>query len=1128
MPGLNTWRSNRIEHLATLLAEQLRQDPPADPFSPVDVLVGSRGMGRWLSHRLADQLGICAHVRFPFPAARLERLLTSLIGDAAEGPDPWADDVLWLALAEELPALLPRDDFATVRAYLGADAGPLDARAAALARELAAVFDRYHTYRPALACAWSGEDRRPEVEAGDLGWQRVLWQRLSERLAPRRHRASHTVQAIELLRRSPPGTISLEPQRLFGVSALPPLWLDLLGALALHTDVDLYLLTPSHEFWAELGRLDGSWRGRDRDELSAELLERGVDPGHPLLASMGRSQRDLQLILESRPEGYVDHGAGLFTDPTAPGPGSALATLQRDILRATHPALHEPVEPSPDDDSIQLHTCHGPTRQVEVLRDIIVGLMDDHPHLQPRDFVVMTPDITSYAPLISAVFAEGEGWPRGDRWRGSGTPRLPFFVDDLGLSSTNPVAEALLGVLDAVGGRLEFSGVFDLLSLPPVLERFGLPADELPRVQGWLQQAGVRWGADEAHRAAVGQPRDEQNTWLFGLRRLLLGSVMADSGELFAGRVLPFDAVEGGSSALLGPVADFVESLVERVNALSAARPLGEWVAEAAITVERLTACEPNEAWITRQVVESLEELTAQAAAAGSTRALTTDAFTALLRGRLERPAGHTRQQSGAITFCALVPMRSVPYRVVCLLGLDDGSFPRLSRGAAFDLTARHPRPGDRDPRDEDRALFLEALLSAREHLVVLSTGRDAHTGEDRPPAVPVGELRDVLDQTFAPPGGAAAAWTRQHPLQAFSPANFDGRAGRPWSFDPRLLRAAEVSRQPADDPTPFLSAEGPAPPALPEVELDDLIALLRNPSEHLLRRRLRLDLRDFTELAQNREAVSLDGLSRWKLRQLALDLLLEGHDMPTALPVLRARGELPLGYAAEAALRDAANTVSAALDRCAVPPGSGRPPAVPVDLWLPAGRLVGSVGNTWGTHLLDFSLGSESPRNLLRLWVRLLARRAVDPEVEHAVLVTATGTGSATSVSRIGLVAPENPLPLLDQLMQLYLDGRRRPLALTPATGMALAGAIRTLPPRPTDKDRARLLRACEKARAAWWGERDDPHHRLVWGDTTPTHDGDEPRSEFVTAALTVWGPIVDARRTDSKLRGWFAGGQP
>lgn len=1194
--GLFVFRSNRVEHLAAALGADLRSAPLPDPMSPELIVIGNRGMERWLSHQLAEQLGICANVQFWFP----QRVLDAELREAqpaehrALSPAAWQPQALAWSILHELPGLLAEGDPALLGPLRGAlgessilhDVPVVDRRAWSLAAELAQVFDRLVAYRPNEALAWT---RGAGADEALIPWQPLLWSRLIARVGAE-HGASQLERALPRWR-SGAAKPTVPRVSIFGVSLLPPAWLEQLMGLAHHIPVNLYLLAPSRAWWADLaGRIDRSaldLRTLERDEALPRALglDEAHDQLHPLLRSLGRVPRDLQVLLaeleEAQGEAAVvqDVGDLLFNDPlrSTPRPG-LLHHLQHDLLEAHHPAALRAARPawSADDRSVQVHAAHGLLRQVEVLHDALITAFADDPTLEPRDVIVLCPDIEAAAPLIQAVFG-GAGREGGSA--------IPFRIADLSVRRLNPVADVLLRALELSQGRATASAVLDLLELEPVQRRFGLDGQSLRQLEDWIDQSGVRCAIDEAHRAGFeGQPAERANSWRFGLERLALGALGPDEGALLLG-VAPIDGVQGAGAGLAGRLIDACSTLFSAMIALTEARGLPDWCALLLGLIDELTEMDPEGAWLSRRVREAIEGLAEEGRLAQASLQVRPEAMLALLRGRFEVAAEALGMQSGAVTFCAMKPMRSVPYAVVAMLGLDEGAFPRQGSKRGFDPTELRPRPGDSNPRDEDRYLFLEALLAARARLLILYSGRDERSNQERPPAVPVSELLDALELTQASPDGRPlrAHLLFHHSLQAFHPDNFrplwppaPGEAQpRPWSHSEGLRRAAVAASAP---PAPLAPPPAPAPlPAVTEVNIDDLVAFFQSPARALLRRRLGIFLSRGAEAVADREPIELDALERWSLADTLLDARLRagpGADPAAVVRAVQARaravGGLPFGQSGEQAFLREHGLVEAILELIA-PLTTGSPTAVHRSITLrvsahPFGaaasaaaptelRLVGRSPTVFSPPGFDAPvtvlalIGQEDPKRLLRVWLPHLLRLATEAEGSpRAVLAHGSVVKGVPKAELKGFGAPSAEDPRgwaqaqLEALLRLYLLGQTAPLPLPTLAGYAFAKATHgklelgallapdTLPPE-AEQLRQQALAAALAAFGSPGGggfgatDHDDPYLRRAWQQGHPVLGaadgaaGGAPTPAFVEAALTLWHPLLSARCTTQKI---------
>ena len=876
-----------IEALGRLLAE-----PLADPFAPDVIAVPTRGMERWLTQRMSASLGatagrsdgICANVEFPFPR-RLAGDAVAAASGIEPDEDPWLPQRAVWPLLEVVGECLQEPWLGSLARHLGSeDDADRRARRFATVRHLAELFDRYALHRPAMVCGWARGESGVPAEAE---WQAELWRRLRERLAEPSP-AERLEPACERLRADPALVDLPERISLFGLTRLPAGHLEVLRALAAGREVHVFLLHPSPALWERIGSRPPVVR-RAEDHTAALADNR-------LLASWGQDAREMQLVLGTHE--HADHH-----HPVELGDDTLLSRIQADV-RANRPAPGIPLPGVPDarphldpkDRSVQIHACHGRARQVEVLRDAILHLLEEDDTLQPRDVIVMCPDIETFAPLIQATFGAGEVVeddelePLAPELRPTD---LRVRLADRSLRQTNPVLGVVAQLLDLAGRRLTASDVLDLADREPVRRRFRLEDEDLARIRDWVADSGIRWGLDAAHRAPYKLQDLAAGTWKAGLDRVLVGVTMTEEGHRLFGGVLPVDDVESLAIDLAGRLAELVDRLQAAVDDFATAKPVGEWAQALATAADALTATSQRDAWQRAQLERILGDVVGEAAGAGGV-ALTLLEVRALLAERLQGRPTRANFRTGHLTICTLVPMRSVPHRVVCLLGLDDAAFPRKAPRDGDDIMLLDPHVGDRDPRPEDRQMLLDALMAASDRLIVSYSGNDVRTNTPRPPAVPVGELLDTIDRTVR--GDARAQVLVRHPLQPFDPRNFKpGELGGDgaWSFNRVTLDGARAMEQDRVEPPPFLA--GPLPPvATPVLELEDLVAFVRHPVRAFLRQRLGFGVGTYADEVADALPIDLDPLESWQIGQRMLDARLAGATADAAVGAERARGELP------------------------------------------------------------------------------------------------------------------------------------------------------------------------------------------------------------------------------------------
>jgi len=1096
-------RSNRVEALVEGLAQTL-ETPLEDPFASETIVVQSRGTAAWLAMQLARRFGIWAGAEFPFPRRFLHGLFGTVVG-AAPVDAFAAPHLLWSVLAE-LPEHMGHQSFAELERYMREDAS--GRQRFQLAQRVAQVFDRYGVHRPDTMLRW---------EAGEHDdWQARLWRALCARIGSH-HPGAIAREFLQTLE-APTFDPSVLPPRIcvFGVSTLPPLYVHLFAALARHRPVHLFVISPSREYWGDTRSARATLREASRGASTADLVE----DAPPLLAALGSVGREFQSILESSTD-YRD--TDRYVDPamhaSAMHASAMLEVIQSDLLNLRHrgrPGDALPHAIAATDRSIAVHSCHSPMREVEVLHDQLLGWFAEDRDLQPHHVIVMMSDLEQYAPLVEAVFERDPNDPT----------YIPYSIADRSLRHESPTIEALHRVLELVGSRVVASTILDLLMLDPIAERFDIAPKDVDLLTRWVTESGVRWGIDADHRREHAQPAFDENTWQFGLRRLLVGYAMPTAGRAMWSDTLPYDEIEGQEAELLGRLTDLCHTLFTAVESLAAPRPVRAWQTDLTALLDNVFAGPERSARDLRQLRTILQTLADEADAAGFTGPLELEAMRVLIDERLEDDLPARGFLAGGVTFCAMLPMRSIPFEVVCVLGLSEEQFPRPTPKIGFDLLARAPRPGDRSRRADDRYLFLEAILAARKRLLLFYVGQDIRDNSAISPSVVVQELLDELGRGFLPPDRDrpdASALARhvvvRHPMQPFSPRYFGADP------DPRLFsyargyvggaRALLDPRERIDQPPLFVERLPPPAPVV-TLTLKRLIDFFRQPTAELLKSRLGVNLTDWQRDRSDREPMELNELERWRVGTTMLEHML--HEEPLdGFPLLRAGGALPLGTTGRCRYDDLVRSVDPIARALETYRRAPRLPDLPFDLDVSGIRLQGSLPLRWPAALNSAQFSKLSAKHLLAAWIRHLVLCALAPSDQacRTIVVSRPEKGAAAHVTTLHPV--QEPQQRLARLIELYLQGQREPLLLFPRTSWVFCRTFdRT---EPFDR---KLSIALEESKREWSDrhsrpEQDDPHLRRVFGTRdvlTPTFrlfgPEDPDGLSFVELAIAVFEPLL------------------
>lgn len=1084
MPGFHLHTSNKLEILAGLLADKIGSSP-LPPFIREIIVVQSKGMQHWLNLELAGRLGISSHIEFPFPKAFINGILQQL--SIIRDEDTLSPDVLTWKILQILPSLEGLPSFADIRNYTAND--PNGLKRYQLSSRIARVFDQYIVYRPDMLSQWEKGVNPLSGEFPESIWQSALWQSIRETSHVESF-ALHPSDLVEKIRADKEALESL-PDRLsvFGISTLPPYFLSIFRALSTIRDIDVYYLNPCREYW-EYSFSEKQISRFTKKGISEEDLY--FDQGNSLLASMGTSGREFfSLVLEI----VGDEGNDLFVETSGT---NLLSCIQSDIQNLTNRNRKGRAVVSQTDSSIRIQSCHSPVREVEVLHDTLLSLFDAHPDLSPGEVVVMMPDVSVYSPLVQAVFNAPE----------SDEQFIPFSIADTSVSSSNGLAETLLNLLAVKRKRFKVSDLLDILEADAVRLKFDLNEEDMEQVREWIEATRIRWGRDGNSKKEWGLPEFEENTWSFGIKRMLLGMAlpMKDDLSLFAG-ILPFDEIEGENSRLLGRFVAFTEMLSSISERLDGEKTIEEWVGILNIILSEMfleSAETENEL---QEIRNTLLEggLQGHAEIAGFDGTLSLDVILSYLERKLTGEPRSYGFLSRGVTFCTMLPMRSIPFRVIYLLGMNDGDFPRREQQPGFDLIPQKGRLCDRSKRYEDRYLFLECLISARDHLIISYVGQSIRDNSELPPSVLVSELCDYLDENYLPEKGKSVReqLITRHALQPFSSFYFRRDTLQP-AYSKLNFRAAQANRMKKNEDPPLFTQPLKA---LPEEErqslsVEQLCRFFKNPAEFLLRNRLGIHLQSGSDFQfQDREPMEMNALDRYKIKDQFLEYWMKNRSTDRFYDAVRASGALPHGIPGDSSFKRMIGEVTplflSVMEQ--VEEGLLPPAEIALNLKDHGTLLTGRLASVYPSGQLFFRPAKIKATDILKTWIHHLVLTLASP----LAAPSETRFVGADGIKVFRELTAETAMEELSSLVSFYLQGLTEPLCFFPESSMAYVESL----VEKSKEDGESFV----EARKKWYsvprrtGEDENVYFKRCFGEHLPDVQS------FRNLALRVFKPILE-----------------
>ncbi|MBT3387616.1 MAG: exodeoxyribonuclease V subunit gamma [Desulfobacula sp.] len=1117
-----------MENLMDALVSVLKAVPD-NPMMPEWIGIQSRGMKQWITMQTAKKLGVCTNMHFLFPRQMVDQILTSFkpLKDQENQNEGLNEDLLFWAIMKLIQENRSQKGLSSVENYIKDD--ETGKKLYQLSLKIAKVFDDYQVYRPHMLLDWQKNQCNEILKDPVAQWQARLWAMITSKNS-QNHLAFKAITFLETFSSKNINYDNL-PSRisLFGISALPQLFLQVFEKLSEIIDINLFLLTPSNQFFFDIK----SERQMARIAIKEEP---GIDPENlyyemtnPLLSSLGTAGKKFHSCLEAF--NYHEPFDDLFLDPIndSDKSNSMLVHLKSDILNLVlrkqgandkkqgtndkkQGAWDAPVTIGASDTSVCIHACHSPMREAQVLKDLLLNEFQKDPELNPHDIIVMMPDIELYAPFIESVFAFETS--------------LPFLISDRRKRSESEFLDAFLKILALRDARLDKKQVLDLLLSESIAKKFKITTDEIYFIEKMVQDAKILWGRDADHRERFGLPPFEENTWQFGLQRLFMGMAMPENYEELVQDILPCQSLEGLDLEVMGKFAAFCHVLFSCLETLASEKTIEKWcdaLKKISILLMDWNLKNKEDPIFLNQTIDELKE---NAQKSEFTGLVSFEVINSYIEHKFDQNISQGNFLTGNITFCNIMPMRSIPFKIVVLMGMDEKAFPRQTFIPGFDLIKKYPEAFDKILRDEDRYLFLETLLSARLKFIITYTGMSIQDNSKIPCAGVVSELADTMDQSFIFPEGKANHLF--HPLHPFNEVYFNQTQSF-FSFSNDNCNIAKAlctirSEKGGNNKPKFIQGltSKESKETLAGITIDEIIRFFKNPVKAYMKEGLNIKVPDIEAQALDREVFSISGLDQYSLGNLLIEKNKGFPSKTQFYPIIKAMGILPFGEQGKFEYEKILSTAGPVIDMARTIASKKQLPPMAFELNIDGLIVSANFSDIREDGAYFLSFGKLNSARLLSGWIKHLFLNACAPldYPKKTILIGRDPKGKKPIVTFSFPRLESNAFKYFKELTQIYEKGKNQPFYFFCETSwqflQALSRGNGELDPLKLDKDL--IFKAMNKSKASWYGgyfnsgEKQDRYVSNCVENNDPFESVDAlVSSGFVQNSITVYKPLLE-----------------
>lgn len=1086
MPGFNLYTSNRIEHLSVQLIQTVSLDP-LPPMTQETVVIPSGGMERYISFAFADSQKICANFHFPFPNAFIHYIFQRILSKTSTRSH-FNPDLLTWKIMELLPSFLSRKHFKQLNYYLHNDINNI--KLYQLSTQIADLFDRYTIYRPDMMQRW--EKNASNIE--DELWQSELWHSITQsidennRITLRDLLNKAIINNSNKIQETLPKRISL-----FGISYLPKFHLDILTILSKITEIHLFALNPCKHFWDDIVSIKQITKKKQTDIGENSLFtSQHYETGNNLLASLGIHGKEFFNVIHS----IECNEENAFFDNEQK---TILEQIQSDILNLQTNTTKRII--SKTDNSIQIHLCHSPLREMEILQNNLLSLFKQHPQLTPNDIVIISPDIDLYIPFIETVFNNPS----------QHSQYMPYSIADKTSMNHSSIIRDFFNLLDLASNRYKASSVLEVLESEFIRNKYGFTEEDLFKIKTWINETQIRWGIDEKFREKINMPDTKENTWQAGLDRLFLGSALHSKSYETFNSILPYDSIDSNDLLLLGKLSSFLESVFSHQADLEKPKPLKEWAKKLISILDQFF----NNPIIRNQALDSLYTAVTDLSEQQTLTNYTAPLALSVIRSRLESTLSQKKFgqgfMTGGITFCTMLPMRSIPFKVLCLVGMNDTTFPRKSPRLSFDLIASNPRIGDRHIKNEDRYCFLESLISARQILYISYIGKNIKDNTIIPPSVIIAELCDHIASSFQTPDSSQKSIvsyiSTHHRLMAFNKEYFSTSTHKElfsYSKENYVAVDALLNTNQAT-PEPFITTPLPQPDNdefdYSVISIPQLCEFFTHPTKYFLKHRMGITPAQSGTTVRDTEPFSIAGLEKYLLEQSLVNTLIKTKTLPEASPFTRVTGLLPHGTSGLCTYNQIKSDISLFINSIDIININTKNKTYrDVQISIGDFTISGRIEIITKDFLIQYRYAQIKLKDRLRIWINHLILNSIN-EIDIPKASLLIGKGNNNQSKCIEYIPIPNAKEILNNMLLIFIQGHTKPLPLYPETSFAFF--------KSTQSDHT-IEKSLSLAKEKWngspftIGESQDPFYRIHPSDSINFN------IDFQNLAATVFAPML------------------
>jgi len=388
------------------------------------------------------------------------------------------------------------------------------------------------------------------------------------------------------------------------------------------------------------------------------------------------------------------------------------------------------------DNSISINICFNKKNEIEILHKKLLIFFNKNSSIKPKDVVVTSFSIENYISSINSVFASENN-----------KKQIPFFIANKFSKKTNIIISSFKKILNLANSRFHNEEILEFLDIPEIAKKFNLSEEEIKILYYWIEEANIRWAIDCKHKDYLSFPKNKQNTWLYGIEKLLLSYAMNDTEKVW-NNILSCSSINGSRTEIIEKLIIFIKTLKKWQKKLSRSQYLIHWHSLSKDLINDFFFCSQKIEKSIKMIQKNWTEMINNNLSSGYLKKVS---INILIKNFFYKYYFNNHQKflPDVVNFCHPNAVCYIPFKIICIIGADHLSVPKINHLDKFNLLKKYPLIEDINIYQKYCYLFAQSISCAEQYFYISYVGYSIKDESKIYPSILIDQLLHYISSNF-------------------------------------------------------------------------------------------------------------------------------------------------------------------------------------------------------------------------------------------------------------------------------------------------------------------------------------------------------------------------------------------